>query len=64
MGLQQELYGSRFTALPVRGRSGQSTSPQLSQPSLSPLSSQPSQFHSCKETVVDNDLSSYHESDD
>jgi hypothetical protein len=35
MGLQQELYGSRFTALPVRGRSGRST------PSVSPLSTQP-----------------------
>jgi hypothetical protein len=42
----------------------QSTSPQSSQPSLSPLSLQPSQFYLCKETVVDNDLSSYHESDD
>jgi hypothetical protein len=51
MGLQQELYGSRFTASPVRGRSEQST-PSLSfQPSHSPLSLQSSQFHSCEETI-------------
>jgi hypothetical protein len=64
MGLQQELYGSCFTASPVRGRSEQSTSPLSSQPSTSPLSSQPSQFHSCKETVINDDLSDYHESED
>jgi hypothetical protein len=39
MGLQQELYGSHFTASPVRERSEQSTSPLSSQPSVSPLSS-------------------------
>jgi hypothetical protein len=64
MGLQQELYGSCFTASPVRGRSEQSTSPLSSQPSVSPLSSQPSQFHSCEETVINDDLSDYHESED
>jgi hypothetical protein len=53
MGLQQKLYGSRFTALPVRERSERST------PSLS---SQPSQFHSCEETIINDDLSDYHES--
>jgi hypothetical protein len=66
MGFQQELYGSRFTALPVRGRSERSTpsvSPLSSQPSHSPLSSQPSQFHSCEETVKNDDLSDYHESE-
>jgi hypothetical protein len=66
MGLQQELYGSHFTAFPVRGRSEQSTplvSLLSSQPSHSPLSSQPSQFHSCEETVMNNDLSYYHESE-
>jgi hypothetical protein len=52
MGLQQELYGSCFTASPVWGRSEQSTSPLSSQPSVSPLSSQLSQFHSCEETVT------------
>jgi hypothetical protein len=60
MGLQQELYGSRFTALPVQGRSERSTpsvSPLSSQPSFSPLSSQPSQFHSCEETVINDNLS-------
>jgi hypothetical protein len=57
MGLQQELYGSRFTASPVRGRSERST------PSVSPLSSQPSQFHSCEETVINDNLSDYHESE-
>jgi hypothetical protein len=35
-----------------------------SQPSYSPLSSQPSQFHSCEESVINNDLSDYHESED
>jgi hypothetical protein len=64
MGLQQELYGSCFTALPVQGRSEQSTSPLSSQPSVSPLSLQPSQFHSCEETVINDDLSDYHESED
>jgi hypothetical protein len=64
MGLQQELYGSRFTASPVQGRLEWSISLQSSQPSSSPLSSQLSQFHSCKETVINNDLSSYHESKD
>jgi hypothetical protein len=66
MGLQQELYGSRFTASPVRGRSERSTpavSPLSSQPSYSLLSSQPSQFHSCEETVINDDLSDYHESE-
>jgi hypothetical protein len=42
MGLQQELYGSRFTASPVQGRSKWSTPSLSSQPSYSPLSSQPS----------------------
>jgi hypothetical protein len=64
MGLQQELYGSHFTASPVRGRSEQSTSSQSSQPSLSSLSSPLSQFHSCEETVISDDLSSYYKSDD
>jgi hypothetical protein len=64
MGLQQELYGSCFTKSPVRERSRQSTSPPLSQPSYYPLSSPTSQFHSCKETVINDDLSSYHKSDD
>jgi hypothetical protein len=64
MGLQQELYGSRFTASLVQERSERSTSPLSSQPSVSPLSLQPSQFHSCKETVINNDLSDYHESED
>jgi hypothetical protein len=64
MGLQQELYGSRFTESPVRGRSERSTSPPSSQLSYYPLSSPTSQFHSCKETVINDDLSSYHKSDD
>jgi hypothetical protein len=64
MGLQQELYGSRFTASLVRRRSEQSTSPLSSQPSVSPLSSQLSQFHSCEETVINDNLSDYHESED
>jgi hypothetical protein len=64
MGLQQELYGSHFTALPVQGRSEQSTSPLSSQPSVSPVSSQPSQFYSCEETVINDDLSDYHKSED
>jgi hypothetical protein len=64
MGLQQELYGSCFTASPVRGRSEWSTSPLSSQPSVSPLSSQLSQFHLCEETVINDDLSDYHESED
>jgi hypothetical protein len=64
MGLQQELYGSCFTASPVRGRLERSTSPLSFQPSVSPLSSQPSQFHSCEETVINDDLSDYHESED
>jgi hypothetical protein len=66
MGLQQELYGSCFTASPVRERSERSTplvSPLSSQPSYSPLSSQPSQFHSCEEIVINDDLSDYHESE-
>jgi hypothetical protein len=66
MGLQQELYSSCFTASPVRGRSEQSTpsvSLLLTQPSCSPLSSQPSQFHSCEETVINDDLSDYHKSE-
>jgi hypothetical protein len=63
MGLQQELYGSCFTASPVRGRSEQSTPSLSSQPSLSPLSSHPSQFHSCEETVITDNLSNYHESE-
>jgi hypothetical protein len=64
MGLQQELYGSRFTASPVQGKSEQSTPSLSSQPSFSPLSSQLSQFHSCEETIINDDLSSYHESED
>jgi hypothetical protein len=64
MGLQQELYGSRFTASPVQGKSERSTPSLSSQPSFSPLSSQPSQFHSCKETIINDDLSDYHESED
>jgi hypothetical protein len=64
MGLQQELYGSHFTASPVRGRSERSTPSLSSQPSFSPLSSQLSQFHSCEETVINDDLSNYHESED
>jgi hypothetical protein len=63
MGLQQELYGSRLTASPVLGRSERSTpsvSPLSTQPSCSPLSSQ---FHSCEETVINDDLSDYHESE-
>jgi hypothetical protein len=66
MGLQQELYGSRFTASPVRGRlewSTPSVSPLSTQPSCSSLSSQLSQFHSCEETVINDDLSDYHESE-
>jgi hypothetical protein len=35
-----------------------------SQPSFSSLSSQSSQFHSCEETVINNNLSDYHESED
>jgi hypothetical protein len=61
MGLQQELYGSCFTASPVPGRLERSTSPLSSQPSVSPLSSQ---FHSCEETAVNDNLSDYHESED
>jgi hypothetical protein len=57
MGLQQELYGSHFTASLVQGRSERST------PSVLPLSSQPSQFHSCKETIINDNLSDYHESE-
>jgi hypothetical protein len=66
MGLQQELYGSQFTASPVQGRSERST-PSVSllstQPSYSSLSSQPSQFHSCEETMINDDLSDYQESE-
>jgi hypothetical protein len=61
MGLQQELYGSRFTASLVRGRLERSMPSLSSQPSYSPLSS--SQFHSCEETVINDDLSDYHESE-
>jgi hypothetical protein len=64
MGLQQELYGSCFTASPVRERSEQSTPSLSSQPSFSPLSSQPSQFHSCEETVINDNLLDYHKSED
>jgi hypothetical protein len=64
MGLQQELYGSCFTASPVRGKLEWSTPPLSSQPSISPVLSQPSQFHSCEETVINDDLSDYHESED
>jgi hypothetical protein len=64
MGLQQELYGSRFTASPVWERLERSTSPLSFQPSVSPLSSQPSQFHSCEETVINDNLSDYHKSED
>jgi hypothetical protein len=46
MGLQQELYGSCFTASPVQGRSERSTPSLSSQSSYSPLLSQPSQFYS------------------
>jgi hypothetical protein len=63
MGLQQELYSSRFTASPVQGRSEWSTTSLSSQPSYSPLSSQPSQFHLCEETVINDDLLDYHESE-
>jgi hypothetical protein len=65
MGLQQELYDSCFTTSLVRGRLEQSTPSvlPLSQPSYSPLSSQPSQFHSCEETIINDDLSDYHESE-
>jgi hypothetical protein len=63
MGLQQELYGSCFTASPVRGRSERSMPSLSSQPSYSPLLSQLSQFYSCEETVINNDLSDYHESE-
>jgi hypothetical protein len=63
MGLQQELYGSCFTASPVQGRSEWSTPSLSSQPSFSPLSSQPSQFHSCEQTVINDNLSDYHESE-
>jgi hypothetical protein len=63
MGLQQKLYGSRFTTSLVRGRSERSTQSLSSQPSFSPLSSQLSQFHSCEETVINDDLSDYHESE-
>jgi hypothetical protein len=61
MGLQQELYGSCFTASPVRGRLQRSMPSLSSQPSYSPLSSQPSQFHSCEETIINDDLLDYHE---
>jgi hypothetical protein len=64
MGLQQELYGSHFTASLVRGRSEQSTSLLSSQPSYYPPSSPPTQFHCCEETVINDNLSSYHESED
>jgi hypothetical protein len=64
MGLQQELYGSCFTASLVRGRSERSTPPLSFQLSVSPVSSQPSQFYSCEETVINDDLSDYHESED
>jgi hypothetical protein len=63
MGLQQELYGSCFTASPVRGRSEQSMTPLSSQPSYSPPLSQPSQFHSCEETMINDNLSDYQESE-
>jgi hypothetical protein len=63
MGLHQKLYGSRFTASPVRGKLEWSM-PSLSfQPSYS-LLSQLSQFHSCEETIINNNLSDYHESED
>jgi hypothetical protein len=64
MGLQQELYGSRFTESLVQGKSERSTSPPPSQPSYYPLSSPMSEFHSCEETVINDNLSSYHKSDD
>jgi hypothetical protein len=64
MGLQQELYSSCFTASSVRERLEQSTSPLSSQLSYYPLSSPPSQFHSCEETVINDDLSFYHECKD
>jgi hypothetical protein len=64
MGLQQELYGSHSTKSLVRGRSEQSTLPLLSQPSYYSLSLPMSQFHSCEKTMINDDLSSYHKSDD
>jgi hypothetical protein len=64
MGLQQELYGSRFTASPVQGRLEWSMTSLSSQPSYSPQSLQSSQFHSCEETVLNDNLSDYHESED
>jgi hypothetical protein len=64
MGLQQKLYGSCFTASPVWGRLERSTPSLSSQPLFSPLSLQPSQIHSCEETVINDDLSDYHESED
>jgi hypothetical protein len=64
MGLQQELYGSHFTASPIRGRLEWSTTSLSSQPSYSPLSSQSSQFYSCEETIINDDLLDYHESED
>jgi hypothetical protein len=42
----------------------QSTPSPSSQPSFSLLSSQLSQFHSCEETVINDDLSFYHESEE
>jgi hypothetical protein len=63
-GLATRTVCSRFTTSPVQGRSEQSTPSLSSQPSFSPLSSQPSQFHSCEETVINDDLSDYHESKD
>jgi hypothetical protein len=63
MGLQQKLYGSCFTASPVQGRSEQST-PHCHPNHHSLLSSQLSQFHSCEETVINDDLSDYPESED
>jgi hypothetical protein len=64
IGLQQELYDSRFTVSPVQGILERSTPSLSSQPSFSPLSSQPSQFHSCEETIINDNLSSYHGSED
>jgi hypothetical protein len=63
MCLQQELYGSRFTASPVRGRLEQSMPSLSSKPLYSPLSSQLSQFHSCEETIINDNLLDYHESE-
>jgi hypothetical protein len=60
IGHRQSLVNQLKT---ISHRLERSTSPQSSQPSIFPLSSQSFQFHSCEETVINNDLSSYHKSD-